>query len=162
MPTKRSTTVCKLSKLLTDQYDVIIFEDLNIKGMVRNHRLSKSILDKGWGQLKQFSKYKAKSHGKIYHEIDRFFPSSKLCSTYGCGHKQDDMDLKIREWVCPKCHAHHCRDVNASVNILRKGLSDIGYLESEIEGYIAKQVMFHTTLKRASAGEPVDAKRHSA
>jgi IS605 OrfB family transposase len=149
----------KLSKMIIDNNTIVIFEDLNIQGMTQNKRLSKSILDKGWGQLKSFVKYKAENQGKIYHEIDRFFPSSKTC--HECGHKLDELPLKIREWVCPECLAHHCRDRNAAINILRQGLLELGYLQKEVDNYIQK-VKFHTTLAEEDNSCSVDAERHSA
>lgn len=152
----------KLSNILIKDNSIVIFEDLNIQGMVRNKKLSKSILDKGWGQLKLFTKYKAEKQGKIFCEIGRFFPSTKLCSTYKCGYKYQDITLKEREWTCPNCKTHHkSRDVNASINILREGLTSLGYLEYEIENYI-KKVKNQTTLTRDCTGNLVEAKRHSA
>lgn len=149
----------KLSKMIIDNNSIVIFEDLNIQGMVRNKKLSKAILDKSWGQLKSFCKYKAENQGKIYHEIDRFYPSSKTCNC--CGYKLEELNLKIREWTCPSCSAIHSRDLNASYNILKQGLKDIGYLEEEILSYVQK-VKFQTTLTEGLLSDSVEVERYSA
>lgn len=149
----------KLSKMIIDNNSIIIFENLNIQGMVRNKKLSKAILDKSWGQLKSFCKYKAENQGKIYHQIDRFYPSSKICNC--CEYKLEELTLKIREWTCPSCFALHDRDLNASYNILKQGLKDIGYLEEEVLSYV-KKVKFHTALTEELPNNSVEVKRHSA
>ncbi len=107
----------KLShKLVNDsQVQVIAVEDLNIKGIVKNHCLAKSISDAGWGTFTTMLKYKATQAGKGYIEVNRFFPSSKACSS--CLHVQKSMPLNIRMWTCPKCGEIHDRDINASKNI---------------------------------------------
>ena len=76
---------------------------------VRNHKLAKSISDAGWGQFCTMLKYKAEWSGKIYVEVDRFFPSSKTCSN--CLHKSDNLSLDIRSWQCPNCKTTHDRDI---------------------------------------------------
>jgi putative transposase len=88
--------------------------------MVRNHCLAKAISDAGWGMFATMLKYKAEMIGKVYLEIDRFFPSSKTCNH--CLHKVSDMNLKIREWKCPKCATANDRDINAAKNIRDEGL----------------------------------------
>jgi putative transposase len=83
--------------------------------MVENPKLAKSISDAGWGQFFTMLKYKAEWEGKIYIEVDRFFPSSKTCNT--CLNRVDSFSLDIRSWPCPKCGENHDRDINAAKNI---------------------------------------------
>jgi putative transposase len=109
----------KLSRKLVDESQVIVVENLNVKGMVRNRKLSKTISDVGWGMFVNFLAYKLeRKEGKLI-EIDRFFPSSKKCSC--CGHVMDELPLDIREWICPACKTHHDRDGNAALNIRTEG-----------------------------------------
>jgi len=110
----------KLSRKLVDKSQVIVVENLNVKGMVRNRKLSKAISDVGWGMFVNFLAYKLeRKEGKLV-EIDRFFPSSKKCSC--CGHVVDELPLDIREWDCPACGTHHDRDENAASNIRTEGI----------------------------------------
>jgi len=103
-------------KLVNDsQVQVIAVEDLHIKGMVKNHRLAKSISDAGWGMLTIMLKYKAEKLGKGYIEVNRFYPSTKACSC--CGVITSKMPLNIRSWKCDNCSTVHDRDINASKNI---------------------------------------------
>jgi putative transposase len=103
----------------------VILEDLNIKGMQRfNSGLSKSVsLDFSWNQFVTILKYKMEQKGKHLILVDRYFPSSKLCSD--CGYKKEDLELSDREWVCPKCQVTHDRDVNASVNLRNEGIRNL-------------------------------------
>ncbi len=111
----------KCSISLVRRYDTICIEDLNVKGMMKNRNLVKSIADVSWGSFVAMLTYKAEWNGKKVLKIDRFFPSSQTCSV--CGHiNKETKDLSVREWECPACHSHHDRDVNAAINILRLGL----------------------------------------
>jgi putative transposase len=110
----------KLSRKLVNESQVIVVENLHIKGMVRNRKLSKSISDVGWGIFVNFLSYKLKDNDCQLVEIGRFFPSSKTCSC--CGHIMDTLPLDIREWDCPSCNSHHDRDGNASQNIRTEGI----------------------------------------
>ncbi len=88
--------------------------------MIRNRKLSKCISDVGWGMFVNFLDYKLKNKDSQLVEIDRFFPSSKTCSS--CGHIVDELPLDIREWDCPSCNTHHDRDTNAASNIRTEGI----------------------------------------
>ena len=117
----RADYLHKCSISIIRRYDIICIEDLNVKGMVRNHHLAKSISDASWGAFLDMLTYKAEWNDKKVVKIDRFFPSSQTCSV--CGHiNKETKNLSVREWECPACHAHHDRDVNAAINILRVGL----------------------------------------
>ena len=110
----------KLSTKLIRENQVICIEDLNVKWMLRNRRLSKSISDVGRGCFKQFLTYKADWYGRTIQQVDRFFPSSKTCTH--CGYVAQSLPLSVREWDCPECNSHLDRDVNAAINILKQGL----------------------------------------
>ncbi|MGK7881274.1 MAG: RNA-guided endonuclease InsQ/TnpB family protein [Crocosphaera sp.] len=109
----------KLSRKIVDDNQVVVVENLNVKGMVRNHNLAKAISDVGWGMFVNFLDYKLEQKGGLLVEIDRFFPSSKTCSN--CLYQMSEMPLDIREWTCPSCGTHHDRDENASKNIRAEG-----------------------------------------
>jgi putative transposase len=99
---------------------VIVVEDLAVKNMVKNHNLAKAISDVGWGKFCTMLKYKAESEGKVYLEVDRFFPSSHLCSN--TLQRVAKMDLSVRMFDCPHCGQRHDRDINAAINIRNEGL----------------------------------------
>lgn len=110
-----------LHKLTTDlvkKFDTICLENLNVKGMVKNRKLSRAINDLGFYEFKRQLVYKANQWGKVVKELDRFYPSSKTCSC--CGFVMDSLPLSSRQWQCPTCHTTHDRDSNASINILNK------------------------------------------
>ena len=119
----------KLSRRLVNENQVVICENLNIKGMVKNHCLAKSIYQVGWGQFPTMLKYKCEQEGKIYLEIDRFFPSSKTCNH--CLNVVDSLPLDVRQWQCPRCKTKHDRDINASSNIRDEGLRILSLGTSE-------------------------------
>lgn len=117
---QRNDFLNKLSTEIIKNHDLICMEDLNTKGMLRNHKLAKSISDVSWSSFVTKVQYKADWYGREIVKVDRWFPSSQICST--CGHTEGKKPLNIREWTCPVCHAHHDRDINASINILTEGL----------------------------------------
>jgi transposase len=99
----------------------VVVEDLAVKGLART-RLGKSVHDAGWSSFTAMLEYKAKLYGRAFYRIDRWFPSSKLCSA--CGLIAEAMPLKVREWTCGGCGATHDRDVNAAINILAAGRAE--------------------------------------
>ncbi len=111
----------KLTTQLIRENQTIAVEDLAVKNMVKNHKLARAISDANWGELVRQLTYKAEWYGRELIKIDRWFPSSKRCSS--CGHIVEKMPLNIREWDCPQCKTHHDRDINASINILAAGLA---------------------------------------
>lgn len=112
---KRKDFLHKTSRELIKNHDTICIEDLNIKGMVKNHNLAKSISDAGWGMFVTMLEYKAEWHGKNILRIGRFDPSSKTCSC--CGYINKELELKDRTWTCPVCKTVLNRDVNSAINI---------------------------------------------
>ena len=110
----------KLSRKLVNENQVVVVENLHVKGMVRNHNLVKAISDAGWGMFTNFLAYKLEKKGGKLVEIDRWFPSSKLCSN--CYYQIDKLPLDVREWTCPHCGTHHDRDGNAATNIRAEGI----------------------------------------
>lgn len=115
----RSDTLHKLSTDLVTRFDVICVEDLNLRGMVKNHSLARSLHDASIGAAIRMIEEKAERYGKKMVKIDRWFPSSKTCSD--CGHIVEQLPLSVREWTCPECGTIHDRDANAAANILAVG-----------------------------------------
>jgi putative transposase len=116
----------KLSTEIIKNHDIICIENLNTKGMLRNHKLAKSISDVSWSAFVTKLEYKATWYGKTIMKVSRWFPSSQICSD--CGHQGGKKSLEIRDWTCPFCHEHHDRDINASKNILAEGLRTMALL----------------------------------
>ena len=112
---QRKDFLHKVTTRLIRENQTICIEDLNVKGMMKNRKLSKHIGDAGWGMFFQFLRYKSDWYGSNIVSIGRFEPSSKTCSK--CGYIKHDLTLKDRTWVCPVCGEHHDRDVNAAINI---------------------------------------------
>jgi putative transposase len=116
----RQNFLHKLSYKLVSDSQAVIVENLHVLGMVRNHKLAKSISDVGWGTFTNFLAYKLARIGGKLVEIDRWFPSSKLCSN--CFYQLSELSLDVREWTCPHCNTHHDRDANAAQNIRAEGI----------------------------------------
>ncbi len=115
----RRDTLQKFTTKIIRENQAIFVEGLNVAGMVKNHNLAKHIADAAFGEIFRELEYKAAWCGRTYFELGWFFPSSKLCSS--CGHLLEELPLSVREWDCPRCGAHHDRDENAAINILRAG-----------------------------------------
>jgi putative transposase len=116
----RNNFLHKLSKAIVDENQVIVVENLNVKGMQQNPYLSKSISDSGFGKFVSYLEYKADWYGRTLIIADRFYPSSKLCNI--CGYKHKQLKLSDRYWTCPECGTYHDRDINASINLYKVGL----------------------------------------
>lgn len=112
-----------VSNKLLNENQVVVMENLSVVNMMKNHKLAKSIQELSLYRFKFMLRYKADWYGRTLIEIDRFFPSSKLCS--GCGYKNNHLKLSDRSWTCASCHVSNNRDVNAARNILNEGLKNL-------------------------------------
>jgi putative transposase len=115
----RRDTLQKFTTKIIRENQAIYVEGLNVAGMVQNHNLAKHIADAAFGEIFRELEYKATWYGRTYLPLDRFFPSSKLCSS--CGYLFEELLLSVREWDCPACAVHHDRDINAAINIKKAG-----------------------------------------
>ena len=119
----------QVTNTLINENQVICMEDLNVKGMMRNHKLAESIQEMNFGEFRRMLEYKAKWYGRTVVYVDRFYPSSKTCNH--CGYIKKDLKLSDRQWVCPTCGEIIERDYNAACNILDEGLRIIGLSSPE-------------------------------
>lgn len=128
----RNDFLYKLSTKLINENQVICLEDLNIKGLIRNKKLSKHIADASWSKFIDLLEYKASWYGRSISFVSPFFPSSQICSA--CGTHTGKKPLNVRKWICPHCNATHDRDINAANNILTAGLAEIACGDTSIGG----------------------------
>ena len=119
MTNKKEAYIHYVVNDLLSRYDTIFMEDLNVKGMMRNHHLAKAISEVVFYKFKEILTTKALANDKQVISVDRFYPSSKTCSV--CGYKNQDLKLSYRKWICPNCGTKHDRDINAAMNILLEG-----------------------------------------
>jgi putative transposase len=129
---QRSDFLHKTSYWLVKNYGLIGIENLNVRGMVKNHKLAKAISDVGWGEFKRQLQYKGQWYGSQVVVIDRFYPSSRECSN--CHQVLPELKLSVREWDCPVCGAHHDRDHNAAKNIEKEAKTRAGTAQSYADG----------------------------
>ena len=148
---QRKDFVDKLSHRLTTSHGLVALENLNVKGMIKNRCLAKSISDSGWGMFNRMCDYKAVVNGSEVKRVDRFFPSSKLCRH--CGTINKDLKLHHRFWTCDNCSAEHDRDVSAAINILN--FCTVGATESKACEEDVSLDVFHD-VKRTSAKQEAE------
>lgn len=150
----RQDALHKLTTDLTRRFHTIGIEDLNVRGMVRNRHLARSIADMGFFEFRRQLEYKAAMRGGLVVVADRFFPSSKTCSA--CGSVQDAMPLSVRQWICPDCGAHHDRDVNAARNLAIYAVSStVSACGEEGAGFGRKTGVKPASMKQEISAEPV-------
>ncbi len=149
----RQNFLHKLSRKLVDENQVIVAEDLCLKGLART-KLAKSIHDASFGILLNFLSYKLEREGGKLVQVDRFYPSTKTCSC--CGFKNDLIDLSVRDWVCPNCQTHHDRDENAAKNLREEGLRILSTNtegHSEFQAWVETVRLVNTCIKKQVCGE---------
>ncbi|NPA54007.1 MAG: IS200/IS605 family element transposase accessory protein TnpB, partial [Aquificae bacterium] len=120
---QRKDFLHKVSSAITKQYDAIVVESLNIKGMIQNEKLSKQIVDVSWYEFIRQLEYKARWYGRKIIKADRFYASSKICNV--CGYRNNQLILSVRRWECPICKTLHDRDENASKNLYKIGIAHL-------------------------------------
>src|SRR6266542_3715540 len=143
----RRDTLQQFTTRIIRENQAIYVEGLNVAGMVKNHNLARHIADAAFGEIFRELEYKAGWYGRTYLALNRFFPSSKLCSS--CGYLLDELPLSVREWDCPACGARHDRDINAAINIKLAGRYLLKWLKTT--GWDARKVTPTRNERRRSA-----------
>lgn len=124
---QRQDFLHKKAKEITNLYDFVCVEDLNMQSIAKSLKLGKSTMDNGFGMFRVFLSQKLEKKGGKLVKIDKFYPSSQLC--HHCGYKNPiTKDLNIREYECPNCHAHLNRDLNAAINIKQEGIRILNFV----------------------------------
>ena len=150
----RSDALHQFTTSLTRRFHTIGIEDLNVKGMVKNRHLARSITDMGFFEFRRQLEYKAAMRGGRVVVADRFYPSSKTCS--GCGYKLETLPLAVREWTCPQCGSIHDRDVNAAVNLKNMAVSStVSACGEEGSGRACKSAVKPASAKQEVSFVPV-------
>lgn len=157
----RADALHKLTSGLTRRFHAIVIEDLNVRGMLKNRHLARSLADMSFFEFRRQLEYKAERRGGMVVVADQWFPSSKRCST--CGHTLETLPLSARIWTCPACGTHHDRDVNAARNLLAYGLavlngSTASFAECEACGEEGSGCRLATAVKPASMKQEVSFK----
>jgi putative transposase len=154
----------QLTTRLVRENDVICIEDLNVRAMARGLH-ARAIHDAAFGEIRRQLRYKCAWYGRTLVEVDRFYPSSKTCST--CGHRLDELRLDVREWTCPKCGCEHDRDVNAAKNLLAEGLRQLAGRDGrdlcvDARGPCAETAQLQVLAGEARSGQPKTARMERA
>jgi len=147
----RHDSLHKLSNSITRRFHTIGIENLNVKGMMANSRLARAIADMGFHELRRQLEYKSAWRGGQVVIVDRWFPSSKLCSC--CGHKREALDLRTRKWICSGCGKQHDRDVNAAINLRNMAVSStVSACGGEGASHVPERVAKPAPMKQESNG----------
>jgi putative transposase len=128
----RANALHQLTTMLVTRFGVIAIEDLNVDGMLKNHKMARAMADMGFGEFRRQLEYQAAQRGKTVIVVNRWYPSSKRCAA--CGYQMPKMPLSVREWTCPQCQAQHDRDVNAAINLRRVADRSSPHGESSVRG----------------------------
>jgi putative transposase len=152
----RQDAIHQLTTQLTENYSHIGIEDLNVKGMMQNRRLSRSIADMSFYEFRRQMEYKTRIRNKTLVIVDRWYASSKICSNTDCGFKNTELRLSDREWICPQCKKQHDRDLNSAINLEKKAVSSTVRANSAYacgaasDGIVALASISHVALKQES------------
>lgn len=144
----RSDSIHKLTHFVTANYQYIAIEDLNVAGMVKNHKLARSLSDASFGEVRRQLEYKSRLHGNTVAVVDRFYPSSKTCSV--CGYINQKLTLADRGWTCLNCGTCHDRDINAARNIVTKAFTLDGMLKTKIPEAIGELTLLDSRCSKAT------------
>jgi len=144
---KKEYYLHSIANQLLSENQTIVIEDLNVKGMLKNHKLAGSIQELSLYRFKEILKYKAEWYDREVIEVDKWFPSSKLCGV--CGYKNQELTLKDRSWTCPECGSSHDRDLNSATNIKQEGqrIKEIGMSLPELTPLESKSLDPHRIRK---------------